>query len=162
MGGLPQRYKLIPLCALLLSALFSNSTLAATITITDLEDVDFGDLPPTSQRIAQRIRACVNSTPAGPYRLLAQGFTSDGSFHLLNGANETLEYRVRASNRRNRLGRQLESGVAQGGFFSRRSSPRGRCRPPFLWITVLVRPEVLQQSPGGDYRGTLQITVAPE
>ena len=157
MRGSPQRF-----FAFLLTILLAQTTHAATIIITDLEDVDFGDLPPTSSTIAQRIRACVNSTPAGPYRLLAQGFTTDGSFHLTNGAGEALPYDVFASRRRNRLGRPLQAGIPRGGFSARSPNPNGRCRPPRVWITVVVQEEMLQQAPGGAYSGTLQITVAPE
>ncbi|MFT7652878.1 MAG: hypothetical protein ACI9UU_001987 [Candidatus Azotimanducaceae bacterium] len=135
---------------------------AATIIITDLEDVEFGDLPPTSALVTQRIRICVNSTPPGPYRLTALGLTTTGAFELVNEAPQTITYVVHASTRRNGLGAPLVAGVPRTGFNSRQSNAGGRCLPPWLWITVMVTEQELQQAPGGRYWGTLQITVAPE
>ena len=134
---------------------------AATIVVTDFEDVNFGDLPPTSQTVRQRVSLCVSATPAGPYRITGVGLPT-GQFELLNGAGEAIPYAVYASRGRGRLGRELTPASPLPRFFARRPHPNGLCRPPRLWLTVLVDETELQQASGGEYGGTLQLTVSPE
>lgn len=135
---------------------------AATIIITDLEDVDFGELPATASQVTERIRICVNSNPAGPYQLTGLGFTGSGAFELSNDAQQTIPYSVYAGRQRNQLGDPLLAGVPRSGFTARQPRGNNDCTPPWLWITIVVSESALEQAASGRYRGTLQLTVAPE
>ena len=153
-------------CVLLLSASMLVGGLpashAATILITDFADVDFGELPPTTGEVTQRLRICVSSRPPGPYQITALGLNATGSFALINETPQMIPFTVYAARRRNRLGRELLPGVPAQGFSARRLRRNGNCRPPWLWLTIVVEEDALDQVPGGRYWGTLQLTVAPE
>lgn len=138
-----------------------GSGFTATIIITDLEDVTFGDLPPTIQGVRQRMSFCVNSDPAGPFRLTAIG-VENGRFEVFNGAQEAIPYQIYISRRRARLGREMFAGVTLNNLQARRLRSNGRCRPPRIWLSVLLDETALSRAPAGNYTGTLQITVAPE
>lgn len=151
------------LLIVLLQAACAPSLMAATIIITDLEDVEFGELPPTAVRVQQRISFCVNSDPAGPFRVTALGSgPSVTDFAISNEAGEVIPYSVYVARQRNRLGRALQPGVPSDPLQARRLGRDGRCRPPRVWLTVLIEDTDIQGAPGGRYAGTLQITVAPE
>jgi len=151
--------RLIAILALLVSGLSGMQPLhAAELTITQLEDVDLGEVAPTVRRIQQRTRFCVSSDPAGPFQLTALGSGAAGAFVLSSGAGvaSEIDYEVYAS------GRALVPGVARSGFMARPPRPNGDCRPPLTMMTIVIDPSSVQSAPGGQYSGTLQLTVGPE
>jgi len=153
------------LVALLVFGLWGLPPLhAAELTITQLEDVDLGEVAPTVRRIQQRTRFCVSSTPDGPFQLTALGSGSAGEFVLSGGAGipSEIEFSVYASSRGARRGRALVPGVARGGYMARSPRPDGSCRLPFTMMTIVIDPSTVQSVPGGRYWGTLQLTVGPE
>ena len=157
--------QLILTLAMLVSGLLGmQPLLAAELTITQLEDVDLGEVAPTVSRIQQRTRFCVSSDPAGPFQLTAIGIGTAGAFVLTSGAGvgSEIEYQVYASGRGASLGRALVPGVARSGFMARPPRADGDCRPPFTMMTIMIDPSSVQGAPGGQYWGTLQLTVGPE
>ena len=159
------KFCLPSLVALLVCGLWGLPPLhAAELTITQLEDVDLGEVAPTVGRIQQRTRFCVSSTPDGPFQLTALGSGSAGEFVLSGGAGipSEIEFSVYASPRGARLGSALVPGVARSGYMARAPRADGSCRPPFTMMTIVVDPSSIQRVPGGRYWGTLQLTVGPE
>jgi len=157
--------RLIAILALLVSGLSGMQPLhAAELTITQLEDVDLGEVAPTVRRIQQRTRFCVSSDPAGPFQLTALGSGAAGAFVLSSGAGvaSEIDYEVYASGRGASRGRALVPGVARSGFMARPPRPNGDCRPPLTMMTIVIDPSSVQSAPGGQYSGTLQLTVGPE
>ena len=158
----------LSLSALLISTvvgtLFPVPSYAATLAITELEDIDFGDVPPTADLVRQRIRACVNMTPAGPYTITGFGAGAGGAFqlHQPGTPSANLEFSVYVGNRGRRARQQLAPGVPSDSLMARLPRPNGRCRPPFLNIAVLIDATDLRTAPGGTYQGRLELTVAPE
>lgn len=137
---------------------------AATLSITELEDIDFGDVPPTADLARQRIRVCVNMTPAGPYNLTGIGAGAGGAFQLNQPGNPSanLDYTVFVGTRGRRARQELEPGVPSDSLMARQPRPNGSCRPPYLNVVVLIDANDLRTAPGGAYQGRLEPTVAPE
>lgn len=156
---------LILTSTLLVSGLLGMQPLhAAELKITQLEDIDLGEVAPTVSRIQQRTRFCVSSDPAAPFQLTALGIGTAGAFVLTSGGGfaPEIEYDVYASGRGASRGRALVPGVARSGFMARPPRANGDCRPPFTMMTIVIDPSSVQSAPGGQYRGTLQLTVGPE
>ncbi len=162
----PQRIGLI--CSLLtacvLTCMPTLSARAATLIITDLEDIDLGEVLPTATRVRQQIRFCVNATPAGPYQLTGIGSGANGAFTLSNGSGPVgqIGYDVYVSDHGNRLDTQLAPNVPVGGLTARSPQADGRCMPPPVFLNVVIDTNDLSRAPGGVYQGLLQLTVAPE
>ena len=85
--------------SLIAGVLVWASAEAAQMRISNLEDVDFGQVTGAANRIQQHLRICVSSSPAGPYQLVATGEGGGGAFTLSNGGAGVLEYAVSASAR---------------------------------------------------------------
>ncbi len=141
-------------------SLFAQNVTAATLTISELEDLDFGTTVPTGSRLRQQARFCVSMEPGGFYQIRAIGSGTGGAFTLSAGDGELNEirYRVRVRNQR------LRPGVIVSGFRARPPNPSsnggGGCIRQRL--TVIIPRGELQRAAGGNYQGTLAITVAPE
>ena len=129
---------------------------AATLTIDQLEDIDFGETLPTSRRLRQRTQFCVSMEPAGFYQIRAIGSGSGGDFTLAtsSGALDQIRYRVRVRNR------ELQPGIAASGFRARPPRPNGQCLQQRL--VVIIDTSQLASAAGGTYQGSLALTVAPE
>lgn len=142
---------------------YASSAAAATLSITQMQDIDFGEVPPTADQVEDQVSLCVNMDPSGPIRLTAIGSGSGGEF-LLHQADPRfgVGFEVWVSNRRNRPSHKLEPGVAATRLMARRPLPNGRCRRPFTYLTVIINTQDLRSAPGGNYGGRLEITVAPE
>ena len=143
---------------------------AAEMIVTNLSDIEFGDVSTGITRAVQRMEFCVAMNPAGPYRLTANGASANGKFVLQNpqsGAFRGVEIELRARTGRGRgggrgaRGRQLLPGVATPGFRAR-PLRRGQCRRPFTQITVTIDKASLASAPQGRYSGRLFLTVSPE
>jgi hypothetical protein len=139
-------------------------TRAATLIITDIEDIDFGEVLPTANRVREQMRFCVNATPAGPYQVIGVGSGAGGAFTLSNGSGPLgqIGYDVYVSDRGNRLANQLTPNVPLGGLTARSPRADGRCQPPPVFLNVVIDTNDLSTAPGGEYQGLLQLTVAPE
>ncbi len=148
---------------LLLCGLSAGAT-AATLSITEFEDLDFGQLSPSVDRARERVRVCVNMDPAGPYQLTGFGTGSGGAFALTDGTGRHtvgLEVRINAPQLR-RGPRELTPGVPLTGLSARPPRPNGNCGRSRVRVLVELRAEDLRQVPAGAYSGVLELTVAPE
>ena len=135
------------------------SATAAEISITELNDVDFGPVSPTMGVLQERLRTCVNMTPPGPFQMLGLGYPGSGTFTLTSSAGESIDYSVAVQNR----GRHtMLPGIPVTGLMARQPRPTGDCQPPFTHIIIEIDSAQLQAAPGGRYRGTLELTVIPE
>ena len=149
----------ILLQVLIYACILSAHQAAAQIAITGLEDFDFGTITPTTERVRQRARICVNADPPGPFQIVGTGSGTNGDFHLLSGAGDAIRFDVIVQNR----GRQrLQPGVPTGGLMARAPRRNGGCQPPFTHIIVAVNTADIQAAPGGRYQGNLQLMVVPE
>lgn len=141
---------------LLIAAGYSQS---ATLSITELVDVDFGSIPRDLNPIQQRITFCVSMTPRGPFMLTAIGSGSGGSFAMTNisGGSWEIGYFLQIR------GHELTAGVPQTGIHQ--AGPPGaggECRPPRFPLIITVDTADVSTAPAGQYQGLLQLTVAPE
>ena len=132
---------------------------AATLSITELVDVDFGSIPRDLNPIQQRITFCVSMTPRGPFMLTAIGSGAGGAFAMTNisGGSWEIGYFLQIR------GHVLTAGVPQTGVHQ--AGPPGaggECRPPRFPLTIDVDPADVSIAPAGQYQGLLQLTVAPE
>ena len=134
----------------------------AELRISNLEDVDFGVVAGSANRIQQHIRICVSSAPAGPYQLTALGNAAGGDFKLTSGGAAELDYAVLASPRGRGNALPMTPGVPMTGFMAKEPRGNGACQPPFSFVIIEIDPVDVQGAPGGQYRATLQLIVAPE
>ena len=137
---------------------------AATLRITEFEDINFGQLPPSTDRARERVRLCVNMDPAGPYQLTGFGSGTGGAFALVDGSGTHaigFDVRVNAPGARGRP-RDLAPGVPLTGLTARPPRPNGNCGPSRLQVRVRLNTDDLRGVPGGAYSGVLELTVAPE
>jgi hypothetical protein len=145
-----------------LAAMCAARAQGAELRISNLEDVDFGVVAGTANRIQQHVRICVSSTPAGPYQLTALGATAAGDFKLSSGGTAELDYSVLASPRGRGRSQPMSPGVPMGGFMAKEPRANGACQPPFSFVIIEIDPTDVQSAPGGQYNATLQLIVAPE
>jgi hypothetical protein len=131
---------------------------AATLSIVELEDVDFGIVPRSAGAITQSFRFCVSIDPRGPFQITGTGDGSGGAFTLLNtgGGGFEIGYEVVI------IGQVLIPGVPFTGIRAGPPGPGGECRPPRYRLTVTLDATDLASAMPGHYRGRLQLTVAPE
>ncbi len=136
----------------------------AVMQVTGFVDVDFTNVSPRRNRVQQRMRLCVTSDPAGPYRITAFGSGPSSAFSIINGAGITIDYDVRVrggvgAGRRN----TLQPGVPRTGFTARPPRVNGGCRGNSrVALIVSLDRQDLEQAPGGQYFGNLSVTVSPE
>jgi len=146
---------------LLDSALLS----AASLRISELKDIDLGDVPPTARGVRRQSSFCVSMDPPGPFQLIGVGMTGSGLFELTEtsaGTSQAIPFRVFVSNRARSRGREMQAGIAVGGLRAQRPRRDGECRRARNFITVRIDPGALNRVPAGQYRGGLILTVAPE
>lgn len=153
--------------ALLLPFMLIGSAVlrAAELQIGSLEDIDFGRVPPTANRIRARASFCVALEPRGRYSITATGNGPGGRFLLQQSSASQLAglaYSVRVTDRGRRRGRLLQPGIPLSGLRALAPRPDGSCRGPFGTISVSLRGLDLRAARPGLYRGTLSLTVAPE
>ena len=136
---------------------------AADVQITDLNDVDFGVVPPTVGTLRADSDLCVSMQPRGRYSLVGFGNGTGGAFSLVDSGNgvHTLDYGVRINDRGNRRGRRLVAGVPLTNLRASRFSNNGRCNPRGR-IRVIINGADIQAARPGQYNGTLTLTVVPE
>ena len=162
----PQRIALIRwlLATCLLVSIPIPGARAATLIITDIEDIDLGEVLPTANGVREQMRFCVNATPAGPYQLTGVGSGPGGAFTLSNGSGPhgQIGYAVYVSDRGNQLRDQMTPNVPVGGLSARSPQANGNCMPPPVFLNVIIDSNDLARAPGGEYQGLLQLTVAPE
>jgi hypothetical protein len=140
---------------LLVIAATSN---AATLSIVELEDVDFGTVPRSAGAITHSFRFCVSMDPRGPFQITGIGDGVGGAFALLNTGGGSFEIGYEVVVR----GHSLIPGVPYAGIRAGPPGPGGECRPPRYRLTVTIDAADLSSAPAGRYRGLLQLTVAPE
>jgi hypothetical protein len=156
------RRHILILAFLALTALSAARAQGAELRISNLEDVDFGSVASTANRIQQHVRICVSSAPAGPYQLTALGTAAGGDFKLTSGGVAELDYSVLASPRGRGKAQPMSPGVPMGGFMAKEPKGNGSCQPPFSFVIIEIDPADVQSAPGGQYTATLQLIVAPE
>ena len=136
---------------------------AATLQITQLRDINFGNVPTDVNRVRERMRFCVSSTPAGPFQLTA--FTDSAQGFILRNPghpNANIGFRLFVGNNPNRRGRELKPGVPRSNLQARTPRPDGSCRPPYTHLTLVLNPQDIKSAASGNYRTQLRLTVAPE
>lgn len=137
---------------------------AATLQITELSNVDLGEVPVGTDRLRQRMRFCVAMAPAGPFQITAFGAQHNGQFVLITGlgVDQGIGFDLFVSGRARGRGRQLTPGVPMSGLNARQPGRDGRCRPPFVQMRLVVDPRDLRTAASGRYGSQIQLTVAPE
>lgn len=151
-------------CLALFVILLLNATAkAADIQVKDLNDVDFGQVPPTAGTLRANSDFCVAMRPRGRYSLIGFGNGSDGAFSLVDSGNgaHSIDYRVRISDRGRNAGQELFKGTPLTGLRASQFRNNGRCNPRGR-IRVIVDGAELQRAAPGSYNGTLTLTVVPE
>jgi len=150
------------LCALGVLSL-SAQLRAEEILINDLQDLEFGAVPPTSGTLKASSDLCVVGPPRGFYSLLGFGNGSNGAFSLIESGNgvHTLDYSVSVSERGNGRGQPLIAGVPLTRLRPSNLRGNGRCAPGGH-INVTIDGEDIQGARPGRYSGTLTLTVVPE
>ncbi len=146
------------------TVVFSGTATAATLQITELSDMDLGEVPAGTSRLRQRMRFCVAMTPAGPYQITANGTRENGRFVLTNGAgtHRSVAFDLFISGRGQGRGRRLQPGIPRGGLSARPPRADGSCRRPFVQLRLQVDRAGLSSAASGHYSGQIQLTVAPE
>lgn len=145
------------------SAISLTPLFAASLQITDLEDIDFGSVVPDARNVRQRIRFCVISIPAGPFQITAYGSTSSGDFVLSHqGLDHTIDYDVYVQRVFGLFRQQLHPGVPVTLRYARPPLRNGLCAPPYVNLLIDVDESTLNSAVGGGYFAILQLTVAPE
>ncbi|MEM9620091.1 MAG: hypothetical protein AAF993_00485 [Pseudomonadota bacterium] len=144
--------------------LLSVPTNAATLQITELQDVNLGEVPLGTDRVRQRMRFCVAMNPGGPFQITAFGNQVDGRFVLSNGLGleQGISFDLYASSRARGRGRRLTPGFPLTGLNARPPRPNGECRPPFVQMRVIVDRNDLRTAGSGRYSAQIELTVAPE
>ena len=138
-------------------------THAAQLQITELEDIDLGEVVPGAQNVRAQIRFCVVSDPTGPFQITAYGSGSGGTFEMTHPSSDhTIDYDVFIQRSFGLFRRQLQPGIPNTVLFARPADASGRCRPPYLRLLIDVDENTLQRAPGGGYQSILQLTVGPE
>jgi len=153
---------LATLCSLLALSLPLHVS-AEEILITDLEDLEFGVVPPTSGTLEASSDLCVVGPPRGFYSLLGFGNGTNGAFSLIESGNgvHTLDYSVSVTARGNGRGQPLIAGVPLTRLRPSNIRGNGRCAPGGR-ISVIIDGEDIQGARPGRYNGTLTLTVMPE
>lgn len=148
------------LLGLLLTPICAQS---ADIQLRDLEDLDFGSVPPTAGNLSAETRFCVPMQPRGRYSLVATGDGQAGQFTLFEAGNSahSIDYSVLISDRNRRSGRRVRPGVPLNNLRASRFNRNGRCNPRAR-LQVSVRGGQLESAAPGRYEGTLSLTVVPE
>ena len=156
--------------ASLLNLLCSGGLIAVTpasvaeeILIRDLENVQFGAVPPSSGTLEVSSDLCVTLSSRGRYSLLGFGNGSSGAFSLVDSGNgvHTLDYSVRITDRGNNRGEPLIAGIPLTNLRGSNTNGNGRCNPTGR-IRVIVEGDDIQAAMPGRYSGTLTLTVVPE
>lgn len=150
--------------SLLVLLLFTSARLfAAEISIVSLQDLDFGQVPPTVGTLRSRTAFCVALEPRGRYRIIASGDGAAGGFALQGASGVAqLAYRVFVTERGRGRGTEVQANVPLTGLRGKESGNNGRCRPPLGSIFVQIDAAELQQARPDRYRGVLSMTVVPE
>lgn len=164
-----RRKSLVRLCTLLAAALAGMICLSpgfaadAQIQIRDLDDIDFGAVPPTIGDVRADASFCVAMAPRGRYSLIGRGDGPSGTFALTETGTEVhhINYIVRISDLGRRFGRVLRPGVAMNNLRASRQRQNGNCRPEAR-IRIVVRGSQIAAAYPGRYEGTLSLTVVPE
>ncbi|NKB99881.1 MAG: hypothetical protein GKR90_15475 [Pseudomonadales bacterium] len=139
------------------------TTYAASLQITELEDVNFGNVVPDARNVRAQIRFCVVSDPAGPFQITAIGSGAGGRFEMNHPAlPNVIDYDVYIQRIFGLFRRQLQPGIPNTVFYARPRLRNGRCAPPYIGLLVDINEDALSSAPGGDYASILQLTVAPE
>ena len=163
----PRRRTAAPIALLCVCALGGSSLpiqlSAEEILITNLEDVDFGVVPPTTGTLEGNSDLCVVGPPRGFYSLLGFGNGSNGAFSLIETGNaiHTLDYSVSISDRGSNRGQPLIAGVPLTNLRPGNIRGNGRCAPGGN-IRVIIDGGDIQGTRPGHYNGTLTLTVVPE
>jgi len=138
--------------------------LAATLQITELHDINLGEVPVGTDRLRQRMRFCVSMAPAGPFQITAFGTQHAGQFVLTNGlgVEQGIGFELFVSRRARARGRPLIPGVPMSGLNARAPRRDGSCRPPLVQMRLVVDRQDLRTAASGRYSAQIQLTVAPE
>lgn len=150
----------------ILLSIFAPVVLAASeITIEELSDIRFGQIPPTSGTQTRTATFCVALDVNGRYRVTGTGSGVGGAFTLQNSSNFSLaglSYQAFVNDRGRRLGRQLQPSVPLLGLRGKRTRRNQRCPRPRARVSVRISAEDLVSAKPGRYRGTLNLLVVPE
>ena len=153
------------LCCTVLATLcgLMSTIHAAQVQITELDDINLGEVVPGAQNVRARMRFCVASDPTGPLQITGYGSGPGGSFQLTQPTSDhTIDYDVYLQRSFGLFRRQLQPGVPNTIFFARPPGRGGRCQPPFLTLLVDIDERTLEGAPGGGYQSILQLMVGPE
>lgn len=145
------------------STLSASSLSAATLQISELEDVEFGEVSTSATRVWQRMRFCVSMTPAGSYQLTAYGTSSVNSFALQDLDGVAAPIRFELSVGAGRRGQLMSPGIPVRNLRAGRPRRDGSCRGVGqVRLQVRINEQDLAAAAVGRYQGQLQLTVAPE
>lgn len=156
----------VPLFVTVVLNLLATVALAATeITIEELSDIQFGQIPPTAGTQTRTATFCVALDENGRYRVTGLGSGAGGAFTLQNSENYAiagLSYQVFVSDRGRRLGRRLQPSVPLAGLRGKRVRRNGQCPRPPARLSIRIAAAQLATAKPGRYRGTLNLLVVPE
>lgn len=133
----------------------TSASVAATITISELTDFNFGEVPANVNRLRAREDFCVDLNPRGVFNLQGLGDDSDGGFVLLNGAGDKIRYEVEVRKR------TLSPGELMTGLKGKPRKNNGRCGSKHQ-LDIEINKQDLESAPGGAYSGLLRLMVIPE
>ncbi len=145
------------------AAITSIGAEAADVQISDLNDLDFGAVPPTIGTLSANSDLCVPMAPRGRYSLVGFGNGSGGAFSLVDSGNgvHQIDYSVRISDRGQGRAQELNAGVPLTELRASRFLNNNRCNPRGN-IEVIINGTDISGAPPGNYTGTLTLTVVPE
>ncbi len=138
---------------------------ATEITIEELSDIQFGQIPPTAGTQTRTATFCVALDENGRYLVTGVGSGAGGAFTLQNSSSYSvagLSYQVFINDRGRGLGRRLSPSVPLVGLRGKRMRPNGRCPRPPARVSVRITAAQLATARPGRYRGTLNLLVVPE
>ena len=150
--------------AVFLSTMHPIPASAQKVRITNLSDVEFGQLanPQAESRRSQSI--CVYSNSAGnTYSVIASGSGTGASFALANGPS-SLAYDVEWSQQSGQVsGTLLSANVALTGQSSAAAHQFCNNGPPTsASLTIVLRAAELSRAQEGNYSGSLTLLIAAE
>lgn len=163
--GQPRAWRaavLLACCTLLTPS--AASAASNKVRITDLADVDFGNIANLGIDAARSQSVCLYAdTNSGGYSITASGTGPGGAFVLSSGS-QAMAYEVQWSSSSGQTsGAALTPGVALTGQVSGATQQTCNNGPPSsASLIILLRASALSSARAGTYSGTLTLLVGPE
>lgn len=142
-----------------------SATIPASVQITKLSDLAFGNLDPTTATQLTENPCVWSNTATKGYSITATGSGASNAFTLTNGTS-TLAYGVQwAGTTGATTGTVLNTGAASGGFTSTATSPTCASGAATTASLIVAFTTAQMQAAVGSataYTGTLTLVVSPQ